>query len=60
MLQKENGNSPLLQIATSLLQNPDCCYITFCAENQAFATMLQNATNVTPTFSFLKSIFARP
>ena len=51
---------PLLQIATLLLQNKARCYKLFCADIQQFATLRQNATNVTPTFLFLKTIFAKP
>lgn len=57
MLQNIIENSPLLQIATSLLQIIRLCYIHFRTENQAFTKLLHVATNVTYMFSLLKSIF---
>ena len=57
MLQIKSENSPLLQIATSLLQNLWFCYIAFRAENQVFTKLLHVATNVTLCFLLLKTIF---
>ena len=52
-------NCSLLQIATSLLQNFPRCYISKDIDFQHFIALLQIATNVTYTFSFLKTIFLR-
>ena len=60
MLQNSIVESPLLQIATSLLQTFLFCYIHFCAENQYVRKLLHVATNVTPTFLFLKIVFLKP
>jgi len=55
---KIKKSAPLLQIATPLLQIRGRCYKLFRADIQQFAALRQNATNVTPAFLFLMTVFA--